>query len=108
MKKPHTYLTPDILRQLKPGETYSLGYDDFNRNKFGWKLKSMIVNPTSHSGVRQECVGTHVDPDCSDTWDHPFYQYNGPHRDGSIGPVMCSGSGCERIFFTKIPKNIKL
>jgi len=102
MRKTYIYLTPDIVRQLKPGETYHLGYDDFNRGKFRWKFKSI------EETTRLEATGDHIDEDENgEDWEHTFYEFYGPHRGGSYTPVMCSGSGAERIFFTKIPKGIK-
>ncbi len=105
--KNKTYLTPELVQKLKPGETYHLGYDDFNRGKFEWKFKE-AKTVDSWNGQRLEATGLHLDEDGSgEHWDHTFYEHSGPHRDRSFTPVMCSGSGCERIFFTKIPKALK-
>ena len=105
--KTKTYLTPDHVRQMKPGETYDVAYNDFNHGDFKRKFKEFEVNPKSAFGPRLEAVGEHIDPDCSETWDHRFYEFKGPHRDGDCTPIMCSGSGAERVFFTKIPKAFK-
>ncbi len=106
--KTKTYLTPDLVRQLTPGETYHLGYDDFNRGRFEWKFKEAKMEQGPF-GPRLEATGEHQDEDANgEHWEHKFYQHDGPHRDRSFTPVMCSGSGAERIFFTKVPKAIKL
>ncbi len=103
--KPKTYLTPDNVRKLTPGETYSLGYDDFNRGKFRWKFKESKMEDGPF-GPRLEAIGEHEDEDGNgENWEHKFYQHDGPHRSGDrFTPVMCSGSGGERVFFTKPPK----
>lgn len=98
--KPKTtiYLTPDIVRKLTPGREYCLAHNDFTHGRFRWRFKRAEMKDG-----RLEAVGRHIDPDCSETWDHTFYESNGPHKDGSMTPIMCSGIGAERVFFTRMP-----
>jgi hypothetical protein len=94
--KTHRYLTPEMARQLKPGQVLKLGYDDFNKASFTYTHKSAST-ADSPFGERLEITGT-FDYGEGDPFEGVLYECS-VRSPGQ--PVMCSGSGSERIFIRK-------
>lgn len=89
------YLTPSMAEALKPCQEIELAYDDFNEGRFRYRHYETFRSGAFPSGVR--CRGLFG---CDRTCSHEgvLYQHDGPHRDGTFGPVMCRGSGAERVY----------
>ena len=99
----HNYLTAEIAKSLKPGDKLKLGYDDFNRAKFTF---------TMHGTKQEDCLlqgrlpGFHIFglaefDDGGESFVMEFYEFHGPHRSEGMAPIMCSGSGAERVYIIK-------
>ena len=92
MKTRH-YLTADAMRALHPGQVLRLANDDFNEGRFTHTHKHCT---TEHG--RFEAVGT-FDYGDGEPFEGVLYEFAGPHRtEPRFATVLCSGSGCERVF----------
>lgn len=95
INKPHRYLTEVRARALKPGDQIKIGYDDFNKGKD--EVTVISVHTEEHPpSFRLELESRATAKRCATRW--YSYLFLGQHRDGTTTPIMCRGSGAERIF----------
>ena len=91
--KTKQYLTAEIARSLRPGQVMHLAYDDFNEGRFTYTHDHCTTEPG-----RFEAVGT-FDYGDGEPFEGVLYEFAGPHRtEPRVATVLCSGSGCERVF----------
>ena len=91
--KTKQYLTAEIARSLRPGQVMHLAYDDFNEGRFTYTHDHCTTEPG-----RFEAVGT-FDYGDGEPFEGVLYEFAGPHRtEPQFAAILCSGSGCERVF----------
>ena len=91
--KTKRYLTAEIARDLCPGQVMHLAYDDFNEGRFTYTHDHCTTEPG-----RFEAVGT-FDYGDGEPFEGVIYEFAGPHHtEPRFAAVLCSGSGCERVF----------
>ena len=98
INKPHYYLTEERARKLKVGDAIKVGWDDFNEGK-----EEALVYGEVRDGGPQPFYLELERPATKNrkAFRWVVYSFAGPHRDGTTNPIMCKGSGAERLYITK-------